>query len=1451
MLVLVCLAIFGVFTLNPVQAETYTATDLAVTLDNYAPSATTNYDFSFTLPADISTNGSLWIYFPYVYSGADYSYADATNATVTSDQFTLNYAMSSSVSLMPASNLTSGSTVSFSINNVINPSIESSGSITVSGDDYSSGMYFTGTDNINYDDPNTIDDLTITVTDPVIGAMESVMVYLNYYDVNNPSNYEYYYQTTNSEGEVAFNGLTVNRTYSISFSYSGVETTNTPPAATTILYNSEGQAASYNFIVPNIITSVLDADGNPLAYASWYIYETDPIYQWLTSGTTSAAGLISAGITAPTSGTNTYQLYVTNNTTYDTLTNEFTINSSGTVSGLASTIQFAAPNVTGRILADGVPVSGVYVYLNSADYSSGTYFSDYAMSDINGNINFTATAAGTYYFYVNTYGINGYSAPDMQTITITDPSTTTALGDISLIENTKTITGQVTKTDGSVVTDASVYAYNSNGGYAYTNTDNNGEYTLTMTGGSWNLSVYPMTYPATWAYTEKQIVKKFAKNSTVESATADIQVEEYTSTISGRVIYPNGTPIGADEAYISVSSNNVYASAATDANGEFTMNTTGGVFSFWLYANSESYGAPTVNPITVKSNEDVNIGDIQLLEKSATIEGTVALNSGSPLENIEVYAWKNGTWDWGSTTSDSNGAYSMAVTSGTWQAYTWSGGSGTAMGGEDDGLSYTYLGGPKTVITAEDERSVGNDFIYAVNDSSVVITTKNNDETITSESGWVSLTSTSTTNSSGEWYGSLGCYLYNGSCSLDLPAGDYNAQYYSYSNWGAGTDSTSYTFTGLQVNGESVNYITAETGQTGVVDLIMTPNDVTVSGSFVDQDNNAISDIPYGEIYATNGTGGFAYVWIELDGSYSLDLCAGTWYLNYWVDPTSGYIPSGTGNATITVDSGDEITQNFTLLQLDSTINVTTYDPDGNMLPNVFIDVNTRYGQSETVTAAEYGLIDQSTYTNEGGIGSVVMPAGTYYVTVSLPVSEGYINPEPQTVTVDAENSADLSFTFLTSDATLSGTVTDGVGITMNKIRTLAVGDAVSDAFVYAYSDKGFYTEGESDANGQFTLNVLQGDNWHVGGIKEGIGYYYYSDQSVMAVDEAAEDGDLSLDNSAVLPDAQTVIFQSNEPQVITLSDGTIINIPAYAISSQDQQLTVTATPKAQIARTANTQPITYAYDLVALDLNNSVISQFASSVTISIPYDESDLPEGMSEEDISPEYFASTAGNWSPITSYTVDTVNNLFVISIDHFSSFALTIGVKELDNIPVKITGVKVPDKYRKARQVKIKWTADKYAISYQVKLVGKAGKKIKLFNVDQNKKVIKSKYLHSNKAYKVKVRGVSANEEKGEWSKYKKFRTLPAKVKNLSISAITNSTATISYNKVSGNIKKYVISLYHDGELVSKYTNTDNSLLLEDLQSDTRYTVKIQAVYDKNNKSETSQKSFTTTDYYYKG
>jgi hypothetical protein len=339
----------------------------------------------------------------------------------------------------------------------------------------------------------------------------------------------------------------------------------------------------------------------------------------------------------------------------------------------------------------------------------------------------------------------------------------------------------------------------------------------------------------------------------------------------------------------------------------------------------------------------------------------------------------------------------------------------------------------------------------------------------------------------------------------------------------------------------------------------------------------------------------------------------------------------------------------LTLLKADSTISGTVLDADGQPLKNAFVSADTELGGQSSMEGQEsfYGpMPNQGNISDSEGKFTLSVPAGEYFVSASLPPEEGLINPKAQKVSVDPDSPAEVTLQFRAADGVISGQVTlDG---------------SLNEAFVWGWSEDG----GASQVityDGYYSLNVTKGETWHIGAIYETTVKFYRSDENIVSVPSSgAADQDLELlETDITIPAAETATFDATVGQIMRLTDGTEVNMPAYSIATEGN-VTVTATPKASVASTATAKPIALAYDLVAKDEQNQTISSFNGSVTIKLYYTEAQLEAlGITASDITCSYYDETTGTWRSVDNVVVNPDELSVSFTVNHFTSFAIITG------------------------------------------------------------------------------------------------------------------------------------------------------------------------------------------------
>ncbi|MBI2415881.1 MAG: fibronectin type III domain-containing protein [Candidatus Kerfeldbacteria bacterium] len=1488
----------SVLVYHTAQAYTYNSysiDDLVVTHTDTSLGGTDNVTLTFTIPDDVTTglntSGSLYISVPYLYkyTNSTYTYdnVDVSTATASSSQLTLTSQSSSYINFVPKAKLNAGDTVTINLSGVKNPlTLEGTGSFTVSAYEYSStGDYSNSIWGSSSQVYGTVD-LSITMLDTDgVTPVPNTSVGLYYYNTSNYSDYEYQSGYTNNQGVIQFAGLTTDRNYTVSFYYSGTGTANSVPVTNTLTYAGNNQTQSYNFVQTNTLTHFLDQNGSPINRGYWYLYKTNSTnyttdYEWRW-GYTDTAGTIKSAIQL----NGNYTLYVQEPNTYTYLSYSFTSNN-GTITGLADPLRVPGPEVSGVVTAGGSAVADATLYLHNTDWS--VYKT--VTTDSAGAFSITVGTTGTYKLEMNSYNLpKGYFAPDTINVSVTAGVANAALS-VSLVAATKTISGNIMAADGTAITDATIYAYQPSGNYRYVsaNTTSSGAYSLPVTGGKWVLYLYQQQWPASWAYTGQTMNVSFSNDDSAETATVNPQVQLYNAHIAGRVLDPNGRPMGENAVYIYVQggeNNAVYSSDYVDSNGMFDIAVTEGTYTVTMYSinGSNNYSMPTIAAQTVAANTTANLGDTQLLLKTSRIQGHMTLRgNGQAVASQYLYAQRTtGSYDWASGSTDSTGFYDLLVGAGDWTVYTY------VYGTTAEGKKIIYNGGALSVKVADNETITGQDFIADVADATVTfIAQDDSGNERNNEYGWMSLLQADAATGYGS--SNVGCYVQRGTCSVDAASDiEYTIQYYSYSNWNwYDDDEENYSYSHLLIDDQQTDTFTAVSGATTNVTVVFTASTGTLAGQFLDTDGNPVSVNGY--VYASGDNGQWASTTVEDQSSYTLKVAPGTWKIAYWI--YGGWQSSYSKTTAVTVAENDTTIFDITALNANALISGTVLNPSGTAVTTpVFVKVSTTYGTEHTNTEEQYGFIEQTTYTNDKGKFSLTVPAGTYYVTAASP---DYLSPQPIKVKADSVGSgSNVQLGFINPAASIIGTVTDGVGITINAQHILAQGDGVADAFVYAYCIGGSYSTATADTTGAYVLAVPVDDTCFVGAVSQSNNTAYYSEQSTVSTDEIEISQSISLTNSLTLPASQTTNFDPTEGTVVALENGVRVEIPANTmnVSADITSVTIVITPVAEVVHQPGVEPITIGYNFTATDQAGNPITQFGGDVKIIIPYDQADLTDaGVTEDEVQANYFQEAANTWQAIDGGVIkNETDDQFEISVQHFSTFAVVSnrsvlavtddnndndadtgdggddsdsdgggndndsGNSDNDAVTIEQGILTAPTKVliakRSANGLQARWKHIAAADHYEVQLINVTkdtiAKKVSTQKVNQ---LVED--LLSNQPYQVRVRSVGSNNSTSGWSTMVSTRTKPAIPIHLTASELTSVSAHLRWSKPRGKITSYTVTVYNQsGNKVVQTTTRKPQLTLATLQSNITYSFRVQARLNKHNVSQLSKaKQFHTAE-----
>ena len=889
-------------------------------------------------------------------------------------------------------------------------------------------------------------------------------------------------------------------------------------------------------------------------------------------------------------------------------------------------------------------------------------------TDSSGKFTLGGLSDGTYTLEVNMpWGQGLVASSDLQVVVTsgvgTISGTNVTNNTIKLQEPSNTLSGWVKKSGTTAVANAKVEAHKDmGGGFVEATTDSSGNYSLKLSDGSWWVDVRPdWGSDIDWVYTESSARLTFGASSPTQ--TKNFSVTPTDAIIYGYVKKADATAV--NNCWVSICQDKGMCNGrSTDSSGRFSIKVAAGTYRVTAFPPGDimqTFGSPDEKMVTVAANSTSDAGTLTLKAKNSHIKGRVQDQAGSPIQNVVVNTYQVAAPGWGMTYTDTTGSYDITVSSGNWNVMVM------PMSNQ-----YVYQGGPVAVTVQASETKENNDFTLKLADSTIkgkVRKGSASGDLATDIFGgvWVRDTSlndmldfggplddmmtksgmSAASSSSGGMVGpgmekGMGTGLYNGAFELKVPAGTYEI--------GIGTPpGSNYTLSATQT-------VTVTSNSTTDVNLVVIQNDATISGNFYkDNNNNDSYDVGEGValravVNADKVGGGWQMTESNSGtGAYSLNVSAGSWYVNAFVDPFMSFGASQymivSSNSKLTITSGSANTLNFEVKELDATITGTVTDSDGSAMSGVWVFAD--YGSSAMVIEFNGpGGPGVGDFTDANGLYSINVNAGTYNIGAGIPPwdTRDLINPDKATVVVASDaTSSGNNLQFKASDATISGYVT------LNGVN--------QSSYVRAWSDSG-RGNGAVSTNGSYSIKVNQGEIWHLvaaAKISSGSSYVLYeSAETSMAVDAATEIQNLALVTTGLtIPDAKTVTFDSTQTKTLTLSDGLTLDMPAGSIATSGT-VTVTVTPTVDVKPDSKEKPIGITYEFTARDSDGQEISDLVQSITITMPYNE-DLIEsaGYSEDSITPKYFNETTGTWENYDTVIRDTTNNNLIIKTDHFSS------------------------------------------------------------------------------------------------------------------------------------------------------------------------------------------------------
>ncbi len=799
---------------------------------------------------------------------------------------------------------------------------------------------------------------------------------------------------------------------------------------------------------------------------------------------------------------------------------------------------------------------------------------------------------------------------------------------LTLGSSPKVVTGFVTTNVRAPVHNALIVA-NRVGAYGWDSTLSNaaGFYKLNLSPGLWALTVKPIstTTPAKWVYPLPPQLIHFDDNPAPEGKQLDFKVLTADATVIGVVEKPDHTPPEFPVLVGLHTDKGIGVEQPVEPNGHFTFTVPHGGYKVSVRIvnpmTGTLYAAPPVDPVFAAPLATTTVPTITLIARDAIITGTLTVSgTNAPAGGVPVIAWNPSANAAFQARSNTDGAYVMVVYSGTW----------LVRPAPLPNQPYLYTGKADQVNVKTGQTSPNHNFSLLDADSKIHgVLTDPDGGLATDARGWgraVQTTDETILN---------GAPVINGFFDILVPG---NA---TYSVSLRLADGSKYLYTG------GPQATTLGLTDTKTLTFTLTRRNGRITGFLRDvRTDIGVRGVP-------------AKVWVWSDdislntdvntgnGTYSLDVPAGVWGLDYGVPEDSGYVKLVGPRHYPVAPFPPATVANLPVMYKDGTLTGTVLLPNGNPI------------LTATVVAEGFspGLQNLKLLAQVGANGtfSMGLPSGRYVVRATGESNPQLINPVEKFINVPPNGTAGVTLQYRRPNVTISGQVT---------LKGTSAYTGPVD--LWAWSNAGGYNKTRTQVGGAYVMPVLSNTLWHLVGVYE-TGDQYWKASVRVPVTTTSVVRDLVLDGPFFKPGPVSVLFDPTQDQDIELPGYTRIHIPAGAmpVSGGNVLLNITPLAGAPHHRDAEVLGLTYAFEAFTED-GQPITEHFNQNVVIVLKYSPAALVAlGLDEDHLKPAYFSTTTNSWTFPDSYVVDEVHNEISMQIDHFTRFG-ALGVEGVNTL-----------------------------------------------------------------------------------------------------------------------------------------------------------------------------------------
>ncbi len=189
-------------------------------------------------------------------------------------------------------------------------------------------------------------------------------------------------------------------------------------------------------------------------------------------------------------------------------------------------------------------------------------------------------------------------------------------------------------------------------------------------------------------------------------------------------------------------------------------------------------------------------------------------------------------------------------------------------------------------------------------------------------------------------------------------------------------------------------------------------------------------------------------------------------------------------------------------------------------------------------------------------------------------------------------------------------------------------------------------------------------------------GRFYKSDEVRVEVGQGGLVQDIVVRYVKDFPESVVKTTDPTQVTVVSVPSGPTVVAPANSISTSGS-VNISVTPDTRAPSQGETKVVGTAYDIEARDQSGQNVSKFNSAITLTIPYDDSELVSlGIMEDNLALSFWDETSGTWKILENYAVNKEDNLVTATIDHLTRFAIVAAADITPPLPPSEIKISAP-------------------------------------------------------------------------------------------------------------------------------------------------------------------------------